>query len=313
MPRDKQFIAGLEDALIVRVRTELGTAFNTRNDEIELTALRTQGTVTDSPVVLLARLQGYRWVVHISPRSAPDVIEEEQRKASEAKAALGETAGSVVLLATHQGRLDGLSYSVTAFHQPISQSGIELPWKPSLRAAILEWLRTSVSVTLSENICRGDIADSVASLRDIADSSSFLRLAAEVAYDRCKSDEFSPRKVLMHGDLWSGNLLKCRNQTYPFYIIDWRGSRKTGYPIFDLVRMAQSLKIPHGRVCLELFNHARLLKCELQDARTYLVAALGSLAANLDQFPTDRFIALAESALVFHDSALQADGHGALL
>jgi hypothetical protein len=104
----------------------------------------------------------------------------------------------------------------------------------------------------------------------------------------------------MHGDLWIGNVL-LRDATSGlkgawsdrFVIIDWPGSMLRGHAIFDLTRLTQSISTGERALASELIRHCQALQCDPEDAVGYLLAALGHLEMNLEQFPFDRFMGMA--------------------
>jgi hypothetical protein len=89
-----------------------------------------------------------------------------------------------------------------------------------------------------------------------------------------------------------------------FMVIDWRGSQVDGFPIFDLVRFAESAGLSSKALRAELAQHAERLECGIGDTRDYLSAALGLIWANLDQFPPERFALMGTRNLQTLEAAL---------
>jgi hypothetical protein len=104
----------------------------------------------------------------------------------------------------------------------------------------------------------------------------------------------------MHNDLWKGNILLPSGddhrdkQTFPFFVIDWRGSRVDGFPLFDLVRVSMSLQLTAKELRRELMHSCQSLGCDFSDAPYYVAAALGEIASRNDQFPLHAFLGMAE-------------------
>jgi hypothetical protein len=104
----------------------------------------------------------------------------------------------------------------------------------------------------------------------------------------------------MHNDLWKGNILLPSGddhrdkQTFPFFVIDWRGSRVDGFPLFDLVRVSMSLQLTAKELRRELMHSCQSLGCDFSDAPYYVAAALGEIASRNDQFPLQAFLGMAE-------------------
>jgi hypothetical protein len=95
----------------------------------------------------------------------------------------------------------------------------------------------------------------------------------------------------MHGDLWLGNLLRRPNGT--LCIIDWAGSQPQGYGVYDLMRLGISLRVPTRIMKQEIAVHGTALG-GAEALRLHLLAALGHYAANLGEFPRERFVVTAE-------------------
>ena len=121
-----------------------------------------------------------------------------------------------------------------------------------------------------------------------------VRHAALVALRRLEQGSWRPRVCLMHGDLWKGNVLlspRSRNPRH-FLLIDWAGSLLRGHAIFDLVRLAISMRLKGRRFERELLAHCQILGCDIVDTFSYLLSALGYFQMNMDSFPFERFMSL---------------------
>jgi hypothetical protein len=143
--------------------------------------------------------------------------------------------------------------------------------------------------------------------------SDAVRVAATMARERLAAGVFRPKYVLMHGDLWKGNILlqAGRNASHTdvqrsrFAIIDWAGFEGCGYAIYDLVRLARSMRISRRRLAGELVRHCAILECTTEDARSYLLTALGHIGMTLEHFPVERYVSMSLSALSLLDEALK--------
>ncbi len=76
-----------------------------------------------------------------------------------------------------------------------------------------------------------------------------LQRSITYALDRTESGVWQPRHTIDHNDFWLNNVMlpaqdqaKTR-QKYPFILIDWSGANPYGYGIYDLFRIARSLKL----------------------------------------------------------------------
>jgi hypothetical protein len=128
-----------------------------------------------------------------------------------------------------------------------------------------------------------------------------IRNGAAQATERLDCGQWTPMHALAHNDLWKGNILLDPKSPWRgaafgrFAIIDWLGASVAGYPIYDLIRLAQSFKVSQRTLDREVRLHCSILGCELVDAGGYLAAALGNLGLHLEEFPEDRYVELADA------------------
>jgi aminoglycoside phosphotransferase (APT) family kinase protein len=124
-------------------------------------------------------------------------------------------------------------------------------------------------------------------------------------------------QVAMHGDLHAGNLLIDQRDATGrgaqpwaerFVAIDFCGARASGLPLFDLIRIAESLRTPHALLAQELAAHCALLGGTLDDAPLHAAASLADLGVNLECFPVERYRELADRVLGRLDEALNHAG-----
>ena len=113
-----------------------------------------------------------------------------------------------------------------------------------------------------------------------------VRAAALETLERLADGTWSPRHVLMHNDLWKGNILldyspvsQIKNSSFQerFVITDWAGSMIRGYGMYDLIRLAQSLNLGAKQLRKNVTAHCLILGCDFADARCHLLSALSYL------------------------------------
>lgn len=287
-----------------------------RYGELRVTELDRPKQVADAmQVFVLSDSAGLsRAVLHCSPFMDPDAVRNAVRVARDVKSCLNPQASAMVLDVLAEGRVAGLSYAVSPFCYSVS---VTLPWRwiqsALLRPHIFDWLWQVARSTQGEvgPECKATaFVEPLTSLTAMDGISLSLRLHAERALERLASGAWQPRYVLMHGDLWRGNvMIRPRAQNLEWWpkravIIDWAFSLVRGYAIYDLVRIAESMNLSAKCVRYELERHCQLLGCELADSWSYLVAALAYLQLHLGCFQVERYLALTERCCATLERAL---------
>lgn len=272
--------------------------------------------VADDPMKLLVRDRSGQpaGVLLCAAPVAPELVAGNMQRARRAKQALGADLGRAILDPLLEGWAFGLSYALLPYCRPLSDARLlRRVQRLALGPALFGWLRRATQSTVTDGATTGpdpEIITALERLAAIPELTDRARSAAGHALDRLDRGAWRPRRVLMHGDFYLGNVLidpgtragaPRRSWPWPwsarFVIIDWPGSRTDGFAFFDLVRMAQSTRPPRGRLRAEVAAHCRLLGCEPADARSYLAAALGDLGGDLEYFPIERYAEIADSSL----------------
>jgi hypothetical protein len=290
----------------------------------EIAPLTLARPLADAPAKLLVRGLdgGPRGVVLCSSPAAPGLVGRGARLAEEAKRALGPELGAAVLVPLAAGELDGLSYAVLPYREPLADARwawYAQRWR--LRPRVLAWLRGVTRATVADATA-GEIETEFRSPleRLVADEgiAPAVRAAGARALERLRGGGFRPRVVLAHNDLWKGNLLLAGGPrgllagllaAPAFVVIDWAGARLRGHAIVDLVTVGGSLRLGRRRFRAEVGAHCRALGCEPPDARAHLVAALAALGTRLEGFPRASYLALVERAFGTLEAVL-GEGRG---
>lgn len=241
-----------------------------------------------------------------SSRAAPGAVARDARNARRAHAHLGDEVGGAVLTATAEGDFEGTSIALYPACEPLAST--RLAWlvqRPAIRRWAFGWLRAVAARTVRVPECENELTDRferpLEHLAALEGLQPHMRRDAASALERLRSRRWRPRLVLMHGDLWKGNILERRSiDSHPsepttVAVIDWGTSEVDGYALFDLVRISQSLKVRRTQLRNEVATHLGALRCDPVDARGYVLAALGHRALNLEFFPFANFLRMAES------------------
>lgn len=264
--------------------------------------------VSDAPVedgttvVSLSRADGTPVAaVLCSAAGYPHTVDQAMDKAARAKETIGPVLGERILDPLLRGQVEGASFAVLPYCHSLSSGRLlSRVQNVALRQSLFDWTfeltRTTASMKSDAYTCDrfAKRLENVVSL-DILDSR--VRAAASAALDRLASGKWKPRHVLMHGDLWRGNVLLRPVTSLPgkahlgerFVVIDWPGAELKGYAIYDVVRLAYSMRITHRQLAFEIARHCSVLQCEPLDAMSYLVAALGHVGLADDCFPVEQY------------------------
>jgi hypothetical protein len=304
LPMDEDVRAKRLEPLI----SALGDQFT----ELRISLVVQDAGVADATTVLLLRdSRGQpRAVALCSSPAAPDMVERAMNRARKAKEILGPIEGVHILEPWTEGKFGGLSYAVLPYCEQLSDSRY-MWWmqRALLRRPLLNWLWGANECSMREVTQRSLEARFVRPLQHImslARLSNLARVAARRAIESLDAGTWQPKYVLMHGDLWKGNILIRQTSAtavdqarWPdrFVVIDWPGSESEGYPIYDLVRLTQSIRLGRRAFRREVERHCRLLKCQPPDTLSYLVAALGHIGTRLEHFPFERFVIMSETCV----------------
>lgn len=283
-------------------------AVNELPDDISITLLY-QGNLPDSSEIFIVRdtRQEARAIVQLSAPASPEMVARGTARAREAAALMGARLARSILLPTSDGEIDGRTYAIMPYCIGFSSS--RLRWyieRFRLRSVLFKWLRDIVTETATP-VGEVDLAQKYETplrrLLALEGTSKHLQHLTKRALDRLLNGAWSPQTVMMHGDLWKGNLLLRQRDASGsrmsfadrVAIIDWAGAKSRGYAFFDLLRACDSLRVSARRLRAEALQHCKILGCEPRDAASYTLAAMGGVLCELGQFPIERFISMAET------------------
>jgi hypothetical protein len=306
------------DDLIQWLDSPLADAIGIPNGKFEISLLSPGDKVADGTTVFLLRNLSGRplAVVLCSPAVSPEMVKRSMDRAQQAKSTLGKSdAGTHILDPLAQGWVNGLSCAVLPYCLGLSDTRFWWIQRALLRQSVFDWLRQLTECTVCEANSASIEQKFIAPLKHMVWLTPIrgpLRAAASRAIERINNGEWTPKLVLMHGDLWKGNIL-IRTQenilqrldiSNRFVITDWAGSEISGYAIYDLVRLADSMRLSAHNLHQEVDRYCHLLGCEQGDITSYLMAALGHIAMNLEHFPMENYTHMAESCYATLDRAL---------
>jgi hypothetical protein len=195
-----------------------------------------------------------------------------------------------------------LSFAALPHCRSLGESRLVWYWqRRALRPVVFEWLRRATEKTLHQpgaDELDGSFGAPLRHLSKLAAMPDDVRRAATTALDRLERGVWRPKHVLMHNDLWEGNILiddanitdrAGRPWTERFVVIDWPGAVLKGYAIYDLIRLSRGMALSGRRLREEIEAHGRILGCDVEDAGSHLLAALGFLGTHLEHFPPEAY------------------------
>jgi hypothetical protein len=251
-------------------------------------------------------------MLHLSSEVSPNLAARGAAMALDAARSLGAAGGSHVLQAAATGVCDGRTFAVYPYQAHLSRWRVlRAMQRVRLRGYVLQWLR-SIAESTTHDLAQADREASVVEpLRFIERAEGVsveARSIAREAIDRIAQGRWTPRAVLMHGDLWSGNILLDPTRPFRargFCVIDWAGATARGFGVYDLVRLGMSFRLTPARLRREIEDHCGILECEPRDGLSHLVAALGVLGRQRECFPFDRYVAMANRCVRCACDAMQ--------
>ncbi len=259
-------------------------------------------------------------VAQLSSPLAPDMVVRGVMRAREIRRGLDAFAAAPILEPFTTGAFEGASFAIWRFCQRVPNRATDWIARRAFERPVLRWLRELARQTARPVAPHaiGEYVDrQLCTMATRTALSARARLAARTALKRLDSGQWRPMHVAMHGDLHAGNLLVDHSGAtgrdgLPWrerlVAIDWCGANASGRPLFDLIRIAESMRMPHAVLAGELAAHCALLGGGVDDAVAHTAASLADLGANLECFPVDRYAELADQVLGRLDMALNNAG-----
>ncbi|XAL98717.1 hypothetical protein OT109_14150 [Phycisphaeraceae bacterium D3-23] len=251
-----------------------------------------------------------------SASAAPEMAARHAERSQAAADALPDELAAVVLKPITQGEVDGRSYVVWPYRSPGGEGRLaQWRWRRRWSAPVSNWLfevNQATCTPIAPDLMRERVVAPLEALGAIEGVSGRVCQSADQAAEAFTAGGVPAVHVLMHNDLWTGNVL-CPEKAsaggrYPFTIIDWAGAEVSGYPAYDLARWAQSARLKASGYGAELVRHSGVLGCDPGAMRAHLAVGLGFLAMNLEGFSPQRFVRLADECLEGMENALAAAG-----
>lgn len=254
-------------------------------------------------------------VVLVASEVEPNLVQAGMEKARAIKEFLNPDLRQVILEPKATGWINGRSYTILPYCKPLGTGRfVTRLHNMTLRPLVIDWLTQVTETTVrepSETQLQTNFIKPLENLAQMSVVTPEVRATALSARQQILSGEWRPRHVVMHGDLWRGNILFSdpdnRPKHLPFarlVIIDWPGAMIDGFAIYDLIRIGMSMRLPRFFLQRHLKRHCEILSCRDSDARFHLISALAHIGQNLNHFPPASFARLATECLKFLESGL---------
>lgn len=265
----------------------------------DTTKLLIYNTLGEKVAFLICSLQKYS-----------DIPERSLYYSKQIKKALGADAGKVVLEPLIHGKTEGIIYILWPYCNPVSTNRfLKRIQLFKLKPALFNWIKLSTQLTLkkptSNELEKRFLIPLTTLIKNTGiDTTIYNEIDATIT--RLKNDTWKPYFVMAHNDLWLNNILLKGNSWDDFVIIDWAGGRLKSYGIYDLVRISKDMNLSEKQFHSEIKKHCKILECEIEDSKSYLLSSLAYLGMNLDQFPEDKYLALVKTCSNYLFSSLKS-------
>jgi hypothetical protein len=241
---------------------------------------------------------GDRYFMLVSGQGNPRLVARAVGNIQEIRRRLPARLATNVLAPIASGNIVGRTCAVWPSHLPFYTSNRLLLSSRKLRyvRTFLDWTHDVCATSLSGVLTHSEVESRfLAPLWSLLANPVFparMHNHAKLAIERIMDDSWRPIHCAQHGDLWMGNFLLPSNDStsVKFYVIDWAGATLQGFPLFDLTRLAISLRVSTrvAKECMSRFSNT--LSCEQDDLLSYVLCAIGELGTRLEHFPTERYL-----------------------
>ncbi len=245
-------------------------------------------------------------VVICSAPDQSDLVTRGMERAKQAYRVLGEQLGKAILLPLAEGRVGTQKYALLPYCTPLYESGPKW-WvqRALIRPQVFRWLLEATRMTVRpvrQEELDSHILAPLESFCGETDAPVVMRRVAENALNAAQTGRWVPQHVLMHDDFWEGNLLIDQRSAGgarfgQFVIIDWPGSRVEGYPLYDFLRMAYSIRLKGRAFSKALDAQCGALGCGRDEAPHHFIAAAAELRQRLENWPLESYRTTVQSCL----------------
>jgi len=242
-------------------------------------------------------------IVLCSAAGGPEIVARNVQRAREAVDALGADLGMAVLLPVYEGDFEGRTFAVFSYCTPLVESGPRW-WiqRSVVRPRLLRWLLDSsrrTAIEVSEEQLESAVTQPLEKMMQDEGHSPALRELAHESLRAVRARAWHPKHVLVHGDLWAGNVLI--DQRSPggslfgrLVIIDWAGSQVRGYPFYDLLRLSCSFGLSGRRFFRTFDEYCAAIGYDRAQGHYAFAATAAELGERLEHWPRSSYLSTIE-------------------
>lgn len=292
------------DANIVRL---LAKQLGVETQEIIAKSLKTEELVSDTTQKIListSKSKSPEAFVLISAKNTPNAIKSGYEKLCGLADKIGPSLACNLLLPLQVAESNGLTYSISAYHKPLSTKPLLKKvdiWR--VRRHLIHWIigvakATKIPTTQQETEISFILP--LLALSQADGLKSGYKKTALDAVNAIKNGSWQPSFVCAHNDLWWGNVLSSKQ--HKFVLIDWDGVMLQGYAFYDLVRAASSFGIKKSAFKRTLGQYSCVMQCNETQAKYYLISAFAFLYSDLGGWQFERFLILLNDCMEYFET-----------
>lgn len=261
--------------------------------------IRVSSSVADGAAIFV--LDG-QYAMFLSPDEYRDAAEQQRTAMVAMKRELSDETGARILPIVGAGYLCERSFLILPLCKPLMAGRIGRRLQQCrIVNDVLPWLRDLASHRGKQEEESGNqFSTSLQALAQMDDLRDDVKVEAKRLQAAIDSGVLTVAHMPMHGDLWRNNIMQRDGQ---LVIIDWAGSARQGYAIYDLLRFHQSFGLSGRRLATELNWYIEKLGGR-NAVSAHLLGALGHYAIRMGEFPRDRFLTLSADCFSLLQSGL---------
>ncbi len=284
-----------------KLLTALASCLKVNKEAITVKPLQVNAMVEDATqkYLVFTQTQQAKAFVLVSSLKTPQSVKSGDEKMRAVAEKIGIALTKNLLMPLEVGEIDGLTYSISRYHKPLHKNRLLHrldAWR--LRASLIQWVIDVAKISQTRANTTEQHENFILDLQVLAVLPALKQEIKTTALEAIKAmneGRWQPMFVCAHNDLWLGNVLNGDEST--FVIIDWDGALVKGYAFYDLVRLAQALKLNKHMLRPAVAAYCEVMQCNLVQAKYYLISAFAFTYRDLGGWQHERFMFLLEGCM----------------